>query len=138
MLKIIRWLKQYAKYFLAAWLLIIIIVSSTPSVPVLKIHTAKADIRLDYLFHFGEYGVLTFLTFLSFADNEFKMSYRKLILITLGLISFAILDEVHQKLIPGRSFNVKDILSNISGILAALLFCSAVFKELARKAVEDV
>jgi VanZ family protein len=61
------------------------------------------------------------------------MSYRKFILITVGLIIFAILDEFHQKLIPGRTFNVKDILSNVLGILAVLIFCAVVFRQIVDK-----
>ena len=124
-------IKPVSRYLLAGWIITIVLVSSVPSVPTLKIHTAKADIRLDYLIHFCEYGILAFMAFLSFAGNEYKMSYKKLILITLGLISFAILDEFHQKLIPGRAFNVKDILSNILGILAVLIFCVVVFRKIA-------
>jgi VanZ family protein len=129
MFKLIHFLRPFARYLLIAWVLAIIIISSTPSVPVLKIHTAKAEIRLDYLIHFCEYGVLTFMAFLTFASNEFKISNKKIILITICLIAFAILDEYHQKLIPGRSFNVKDIISNISGILATLIFCVVVFRK---------
>jgi VanZ family protein len=126
-------LRPFASYLLFAWLLAIIIVSSVPSIPTLKIHTGKTEIRLDYLIHFCEYGVLAFMAFLSFAGNKFKMSCRKFIIITLCLISFAILDEFHQKLIPGRSFNLKDILSNILGIFALLIFCALVFRKIAGK-----
>jgi VanZ family protein len=118
---------------LIVWIFAIIFVSSTPSIPTLKIHTAKADIRLDYLIHFCEYGILAFLAFLSFARNVFMLSFRKYILITMGLILFAVLDEFHQKLIPGRAFNVKDIFSNLMGIFAVLLFSILVFRIIAGK-----
>jgi VanZ family protein len=74
---------------------------------------------------------LAFLGFLSFAGNEFKISYRKFILITVGLILFGILDEFHQRLIPGRSFNIKDIFSDILGILGVLIFSVVIFREIA-------
>jgi len=133
MRRLIIFIRPFARYLLCVWLLAIIVVSSIPSIPTLKIHTAKVEIRLDYLIHFFEYGILAFMAFLSFAGYEFKMNYRKFILISLGLISFAILDEFHQKLIPGRSFNVKDIQSNILGILAVLIFCMVVFRKIADK-----
>lgn len=133
MLKLIIWCKPFAKYLLAAWIMAIIIVSSIPHLPTLKIHTARADIRLDYLIHFCEYGIMALMAFLSFSGREFKMNYKKWILLTLGLILFAVLDEFHQKLIPGRSFNLKDILSNISGILAVLVFCIVVFRMIIRR-----
>lgn len=133
MLKLIIFLRPFARYLLIAWVLTIITLSSIPNIPTLKIHTARAEFRLDYLMHFCEYGVLTFITFLSFARNEFRINYKKYILVTLSLIMFAVLDEFHQKLIPGRSYNIWDILSNISGILAAVIFCVFVFRKIARK-----
>jgi hypothetical protein len=88
--------------------------------------------------HFCEYGVLTFLAFLSFAGNEFKINYKKFILITLSLILFAVLDELHQKLIPGRSCNIKDVLSNISGILAAIIFTLLVFRSIGIRSKKSI
>jgi VanZ family protein len=130
MIKLIIWCKPYAKYFLVVWLLTIITVSSIPSIPTLKIHTARSVIRLDYLMHFCEYGLLTFLAFLYFVSSEFRLKYKKFIIITIGLILFALIDEFHQKLIPGRSFNVKDIYSNICGIIAAAVFCILIFRKI--------
>jgi VanZ family protein len=133
MLKLIIFLRPFARYLLIAWLLTIIIVSSIPNIPTLKIHTTRAVIRLDYLMHFCEYGILTFMAYLSFAGNEFRIGYRKFILIAASLIVFAVLDEFHQKLIPGRSFNVKDIMSNITGILAVTIFILVVFRSVRNK-----
>ena len=128
MLKLIMYLRPFARYLLIAWALTIIIVSSIPNIPTLKIHTAKSVIRLDYLMHFCEYGVLAFMAFLSFARNEFTISYKKFIVIIVSLILFAILDELHQKLIPGRTYSIKDIASNMTGILAAGIFTLVLFR----------
>jgi VanZ family protein len=133
MLRLLIFLRPFARYFLIAWLLTIIIVSSVPSIPTLKIHTAKSEIRLDYLIHFCEYGILAGMAFLTFVSSEFKMSNKKFALITILLLLFAILDEYHQILIPGRAFNMKDIYSNITGILGALVFCVIVFRAIANK-----
>jgi len=133
MLRLIIFLRPFSRYLLIVWIFAIIFVSSIPSIPTLKIHTAKADIRLDYLIHFCEYGILAFLAFLSFAEKVFILSFRKYILITMGLILFAVLDEFHQKLIPGRTFNAKDIFSNLMGIFAVLLFSIMVFRIIAGK-----
>ena len=136
MLKLIIFLRPFARYLLIAWILTIIILSSIPNIPTLKVHTARVEIRLDYLMHFCEYGVLTFIAFLSFAGSEFKINYKKYILITMGLILFAVLDELHQKLIPGRSYNIKDILSNITGILASMVFTIIVFRIIKDKLIQ--
>jgi len=138
MLRLFILIRPFSKYLLIAWVLAIITVSSIPSIPALKIRTANADIRLDYLIHFLEYGILSFLAFLSFAGSKFKPGFRKYILITIGLILFAFLDEFHQKLIPGRTFNVKDILSNAVGIIAAVIFCIAAFRKIARNVGKTV
>jgi VanZ family protein len=133
MLKLIIFLRPFSRYILIVWVLTIIIVSSVPNIPTLKIHTARAEIRLDYLMHFCEYGFLTFVTFLSFAGNEFRINYRKVILIIVCLILFAVLDELHQKLIPGRSYNIRDLMSNVTGILAGMIFCLVVFRYIGDK-----
>lgn len=133
MIRLIIWCKPFAKYLLIFWLLTIIVVSSIPSIPTLKIHTSRSEIRLDYLMHFCEYGLLAFLAFLYFVSSEFRFNYKKFILITISIILFAIIDEFHQKFIPGRTFNVKDIYSNISGILAAVIFCVLIFRKISVK-----
>jgi VanZ family protein len=134
MLKLITLLKPYAAYILVAWVIIIIIVSSLPGIPTLKLHTSKSDIRLDYLIHFCEYGSLAFLAYLTFT-KRFRTAVKMFFLVTIGLVLFAVADEFHQKLIPGRSFNVMDIISNISGILAAMVFCIVTFRKIS--AVSD-
>jgi len=136
MLKLIIIVRPFARYLFIFWLLTIIILSSIPNVPTIKLHTAKTEFRLDYLMHFCEYSFLTFLTFLSFAGWEFKFSTRKIILIALSLMLFAFLDELHQKLIPGRSYNIMDILSNESGILAGTLFILFVFRAVKNRLIK--
>jgi VanZ family protein len=128
MITIISKIRPYAAWLLAMWVVTIIVMSSIPNIPTLKLHTAKSDIRLDYLMHFCEYGLLTFLTYLAFVRSDFKVVKTKFFLITLGLILFAVVDEFHQKLIPGRSFNFFDMASNFTGITAACVFSFAVFR----------
>jgi VanZ family protein len=130
MLKLITWFKPFAGYLLVVTTIFILVVSSIPSMPTLKIHTAKTDIRLDYLIHFLEYGFLAFLAYLTFTNSDFKMPLKKYLLITFLVVCFALFDEFHQKLIPGRTFNVKDIISNLTGIVASLAFCILVFRKI--------
>ena len=131
MTRLIIHLRPISKYLFIVWIIIIVVVSSMPTLPTPKIRTGEMVIRLDYLIHFCEYGLLAFLAYLSYAGKEFNISLKKILIITFFLIIFALLDEFHQKLIPGRSFNPKDILSNIIGILAALLFCWLSFRKTA-------
>ena len=131
--KIIIFLKPYSKYLLVAWIVIVIGVSSIPNLPTPKISTGKGVLRLDYIFHFCEYGFMAFLTLLAFVRKDFSPELKKYLLITFCLIVFAIADEYHQKLIPGRSFNLKDILSNVGGIVAATIFVIIVFSSISKK-----
>ena len=137
MLKLIIYLRPVARYLLIAWILTIIIVSSIPNIPTLKIHTAKREIRLDYLMHFCEYGILTFIAFLSFTGKEFKIAYERVILIAISLILFAVLDELHQKLIPGRSYNIKDIMSDVTGIMAVTALTLILLRLIKDKIVQE-
>ena len=128
MLKLIIYLRPFARQLLIAWFITIIILSSLPNIPTLKIHTAKAEFRLDYLMHFCEYGVLAFMAHLSFAGNEFRINLRKFLIIIISLMLFAFLDEWHQKIIPGRMYSIRDIESNMTGIVAACIFTLLVFR----------
>ena len=133
MIRLITWFRPYSGYLLVAWIIIILTLSSIPTLKPLRIETPKSSIRLDYLLHFCAYGSLAFLAYLSFTERNFRMNLKKYVTITGCLILFSLLDEFHQKLIPGRTFNVKDIYSNITGIIAGLVFCVVVFRMLERK-----
>jgi len=130
---LIKWLKPHAGLLFIILIIAVITVSSIPSVPTLKIKTAHSSIRLDYLIHFCEYGALTFLALLWRVEEDFRINFRKFLFIIALLMLFAIADEFHQKLIPGRTFNVKDIVSNVAGVTGGLLFCIAVFRSIAKR-----
>jgi VanZ family protein len=51
---------------------------------------------------------------------------------------FAVADEFHQKLIPGRSFSLKDILSNLSGIVVAAVITIVIFRNIRRRMKREV
>jgi VanZ family protein len=131
MKKLVIFLKPFSKYLLVVWVITIATVSSIPHLPTPKIETGKGVIRLDYLIHFCEYGALIFISLLSFVKKDFMLSIKKYVFITLAVIVFALTDEFHQKLIPGRTFNPKDILSNLTGIITGTLFCYFFFKKIA-------
>jgi len=131
MLKLLSFIRPFAIYLLILWIIAIIIVSSIPSIPVLKIQTGKSDIRLDYLIHFLEYGSLAFLTYLSFSGKDDRISRLRYLILTLCLILFAVADESHQIIIPGRTFNPKDLVSNLVGIAGGLIFTILVFRKIA-------
>lgn len=133
MLKLIIFLRPFARYLFIAWIITIIVLSSIPNIPTLKIRTPHSEIRLDYLMHFSEYGFLTFISYLSLAGKQFRISYMKIFLIPIALILFAILDELHQKLIPGRTCSVRDALSDSAGVIIGMIFVIVVFRLISLK-----
>lgn len=130
MLKLITFLKPFSGYVLAAWIVAMLVVSSVPDIPTLRINTGRNHIRIDYLVHFLEYAILAFVAYLAFSGKDFNAGTRMFIAVTTGLVIFAIADEYHQKLIPGRTFNLKDLFSNVAGIVFSLVFCVSTFRKL--------
>lgn len=130
MFKLIIFLRPAAKYLLIAWALTIITLSSIPNIPTLKLHTGSTVIRLDYLMHFVQYGILTFVTYLSFSGKTFEISYGRALFIMAALMLFSIIDEFHQKIIPGRSFSFRDILSNLSGVVVVSIITFLIFRSI--------
>ena len=132
---IIITIRSYSKYLLVIWVLTILSISSIPDLPSPKIETGGYTIRIDYIFHFCEYGILAFLALLTFVKEDFRAGLKKYLIITVSLILFALADEFHQMIIPRRTFNVKDILSNIAGILAALVYCTIMFRKIEKNMI---
>ncbi len=135
-MRLIIRVRGHAKYLLISWLVVILVISSIPYLKTPEIHSGKIVIRLDHLFHMLEYGVLAVLAFLSFIGKRFAPYKNNYLITTVLLVLFAIGDEFHQKLIPGRSFNPGDIMSNITGILAGLVFCILIFRKISNRLKE--
>lgn len=130
MSNIIRRLIPVSRYLLAVWVLLIIVASSVPGIPTPKIETGRSEIRLDYIIHFVEYGGLAFLAVLSFTPPSQSVRPLRLVYLSVGLVLFALADEFHQLLIPGRTFNPVDIAFNIGGILAGVIITAIIIRRL--------
>ena len=66
--------------------------------------------------HFTEYFILSLLLFFALKGKN-RRGY-----LTGGIaVLYAITDEIHQSLIPGRSGNVRDVLIDTGGVLLALM-----------------
>ncbi len=128
--RFLAWLRPYSAFALIAWLVTILIVSSLPNIPTLRIHAFRGEIRLDYLIHICEYGLLATLTYLSVTSPSFRVRPGKFILITFYLVIFAFADEFHQKFIPGRFFSYSDLLSNLTGIALAGIITFFLFRKI--------
>lgn len=129
---IIRY-KPLFRVFFWIWLLLILILSSTPKLPDLKLNTDGSVIRIDYAIHFIEYFLLVTL----FLLWRIKIDLNPTIMIIIttflvGLIT-GFIDEFHQKLIIGRSYNPKDMLSNFIGVLAGVIVVTFYLKIISYK-----
>ena len=84
---------------------------------------------ISNLAHIPAYGLLTFLWLKAF--DKRKSSRQALIvntLILMGMLFFAISDEIHQSFVPGRTVSCMDMGLNIVGILFGLGLFSAAGK----------
>jgi len=87
------------------------------SIPYLSAPRAEFKL-LDKLYHFIEFGVLSFLLFLAFFKSDVSLfqSRPQLFSVILGVV-YALSDEVHQKFVPGRSADVFDFLADCIGVI---------------------
>ena len=116
-----RIIKFIAPWLFVVWLLLIIVFSSIPKIPEMKLLSYDFGIEIDYVLHFSEYVGLAFLALLSFHASARRILDRRVLYILLFLVIFAVLDESHQLLIPARSFNLLDMASNIVGIFCGIV-----------------
>lgn len=74
---------------------------------------------LNPLMHFGSYGVLAFLVMRAVSvDHGVK---RKHVLLSIFFSMFyAVSDETHQLFVPGRSFQLFDLLVDLFGVLVGV------------------
>lgn len=103
------------------WAALIFYLSSIPS---LKTDFGFIDWVLRKLSHVVEYFVLCYLM-LRAAESEARLSrfgFEKLMAAAaLAAIAFAMTDEFHQSLVPGREGKVTDVLIDGLGIVVLLL-----------------
>lgn len=126
-MKFYDFIRKNSKFLFIAWLLVIITASSIPNLPIPKIKIKTGDshssnIRLDYFIHFLEYFILS-VFFVSWRmNNNSKLKFKKILLYVVLGIGFALLDEIYQKLIPGRTFNIIDCVYDSLGFAAGIFF----------------
>lgn len=116
-------IKQNYRIFAIGWAVFIFIISTIPNLPQPDTSSTHGlSLRYDYLFHFSAYFVLGLLIVIWQIDRNLKFSDRRYLLILLAGVIFGLVDETHQLLIPGRSFNPVDFYLNGIGFVAGFLF----------------
>ena len=120
MYKLIIRFKPFFKVFFWLWLLFILVISSVPNLPDLKLNIDESTIRIDYAIHFIEYFLL--VSFFLIWRIKINLNPTITIILLTLLIGMAtgFADEFHQKIIAGRTFNPIDMLSNFLGVIAGV------------------
>ncbi len=121
-MKVLLKYKKYSQIIFWLWLVIIIVSSSLPQTPNLKIELKSGYIiAFDYFVHFVVYFVLALLFFYWKSTKDFKISKKStLLFILLGIVA-GIVFETIQLYIPGRAFNINDIYANSTGVILGVI-----------------
>lgn len=133
MYKLIIRLKSFFKVFFWIWLIFILVISSTPKLPDLKLQLDESVIRIDYVIHFIEYFLL--VSFFLIWRIKINLNPTIIIILLTLLIGMAtgFTDEFHQKIITGRTFNPIDMLSNFLGVIAGVITITLYLKIISHK-----
>jgi VanZ family protein len=106
-----------------AYAVLILIVSSIPD---LKTPQLGFEYQ-DKLYHFIEYGIFSVFLFFALLNSSKDFLRKNVLLISLLIgASFGILDELHQKFIPGRQADVLDFTADFVGV-ALIQICFWVY-----------
>jgi VanZ family protein len=86
----------------------------------IKIGTEAFHIRLDHLLHLLVYFLISMFYLFGMRKGLELFKGKSLLKFVLLILFLAILTEVIQLWIPERSFNVFDIISNVTGLAIGL------------------
>lgn len=106
-----------ARYFIPAllyYLLVFALSSRSYSLPI-------SAPGLDKIAHFFEFALLGFLLSFGYFNAFFFSRVVKSVLVFLTGLPLGLLDEFHQRFVPGRSSALSDVLADAAGIIAGIL-----------------
>jgi VanZ family protein len=112
-------MKTIFKLFFWVYILLILVVSLTPSSGIETINMFDTSFRIDYSLHIIGFFILPILGFISNGYGNNLKFWGLFLAISLVL---AIGTEVLQILVPGRKFNPLDVLSNFIGLISGIIF----------------
>jgi hypothetical protein len=92
-----------------SWMIFIFVISSRSSFN-------TGPFVFDPFWHLGVFGLLAFLVYRAFRHYRFSILDSYLIC-AFWSFGYGILDEIHQIFVPGRTFSVFDMLTDLVGIL---------------------
>ena len=95
----------------AIWALVILALGSIPSL------TPPVDLPIDKVGHFGMFFVLGAL--LAFGLQRAQRRPPLFLALAAG-IAVGVVDELHQRAVPGRSAELADLLADSAGVIAGV------------------
>lgn len=114
--------KAFWSWIFIFWTFALVIMSIIPnSVPHALQIGESSIVRTDYILHFISFLVLPIFYFLSGEKNILRKISLNIWLTLIAGVIFAILTETIQIYIPGRTFNILDMIWNIFGLLCGIL-----------------
>ncbi len=123
-MKFIKVAKRY--YKTVFWLLFMSYMLFSPGSAIPKSGIFKIP-HFDKIVHFSMFAIFTFLWLNDSKNNSLLITFSILVI----SVGFAALSEVIQyAYIPGRSGNILDFLSDISGLVISLFFYYLVWKKI--------
>jgi VanZ family protein len=108
------------------WSLILTVVALYPNSSKVVIETAS-DFRWDYLEHFLAYFIFGGIYILWRSNSDFSIRALEMFILFAITIAFSMITEYAQVLIPGRTFNIVDMLYNVGGVSTGILFTYFLF-----------
>ena len=113
-------MKKFWFILFIVWTLFIILVSVIPFSSEIG-ESEGSDFRWDYLEHFLAYFAFASLYILWRSNRNFRIRNIELLLMFALMVSFSILTEYLQLLVPGRTFNFVDAAYNLGGLVSSFL-----------------
>jgi len=112
--------KKYFSLIFWTYIIVLFFYSVSPSWDTSeKVGIGEFKFRLDYWLHLGAYFGVAFL-FILWQINSLVDKRLMVILVSLCFcIGFAYATEFVQLFVPGRTYNIKDFVANLIGILMA-------------------
>ncbi len=74
----------------------------------------------DYVLHFCEYAVFSFLLVRAFNSGIFELKWSSLVYGSASAFLYALSDEFHQYFVSGRDASFLDVLWDLIGIVAVI------------------
>jgi len=120
--------KKY--FFVIGWILVVVVLSLLPKSSI-DTGSLKLFKGADKIVHFTMYAVLMFLWMVAIKQKPIANIKGRLIFAAAFSVALGIILEIMQKyLVIGRTFDIFDIIANMSGVVFVIIFLNnKIFKD---------